>query len=479
LTEKEPTPEPRGLFDAVFRSSADAMIITRISDGIHLEANDAYLRMSGLTLEEVVGHNASELNWADKADPERMGRDLRAVGKTGPTRATLLNAQGEPRYGSYSSLVIDFHGEKAVLTSIADLTDLRDAEQALLQQQEKLQVLSDNLPGFVWTTDLNMTVTSSAGAGSPGIAMTPADFVGQDLRQLLGDTPEHLEVMEDVLKSGASTRREADWYGRTWEVHLVPLRVDGEIVGINGAAIDITHRRETEEALKRTVAELQAAHGVRRKLLSKLVAVQEHERQVIASEIHDDSLQKMAAVGLRLDVLRRKLADPEDAEEARRLTELVNKTIDRLRHLMFELWPPTLERNGLEAAVRTELVSVQGESDVKVSFDNRYEGVLQIDLATVAYRIIREALLNARRHSRAAHINVSLEDLNGGLLVKICDDGVGIPPEVVANTKPGHLGISAMRERADLAAGWLKIHSPVEATGKGTEIEFWIPVEPV
>ena len=644
------------LFDVVFRTSSDAMIVTRLEDGLYLDVNDAFLRMSGRTRDEVLGHDAIELDWANPADRDRMVAELRERGTAGPNRATFLDAEGEPRYGSYSGLVIDFHGEKAVLTSIADLTDLHDAEQTLAEQAEKLQMLSDNMPGFVWTTDLNLTVTSSAGAGSPEMGMTPADFIGRDLRQLLAGEDEHLASLERVLNEGTTARQETEWFGRTWSVYLAPLRVDGELAGINGAAMDITHRRETEEAtriyaqrlhalyelelgirsaltseeiaqqacdrtramigcqrasvvefdferglvrgvvvstdrptsmttgvvlpieaigaldglrrgdvarwddltaagdlsadlvslrseglrayarvpmmvedeligcmnlgstevagisdsdieiageiaggvavalhqarlheqvgayakeLESTVDELRAAHGVRRKLLSRLVAAQEHERQVVAAEIHDDSLQKMAAVGLRLDLLRRKLADNESAEEARRLAELVNQTIDRLRHLMFELWPPGLEQNGLEAAVRTELISLKNEGDASVSFDSRFKSTVPMEIGTVAYRIIREALLNARRHSRATHINVSLEELGEGLLAKITDNGIGIPSEVVDNPEPGHLGLSAMRERADLAGGWLKIHVPVEGTASGTEIEFWLPVETV
>jgi signal transduction histidine kinase len=87
------------------------------------------------------------------------------------------------------------------------------------------------------------------------------------------------------------------------------------------------------------------------------------------------------------------------------------------------------------------------------------------------YRIAQEAIANVGKHADAANVTVSLRDREGGYLVQIADDGIGFSPEEV---KPvaGHLGLTAMRERATLAGGWLRIDA---APGEGTTVEAWIP----
>ena len=92
---------------------------------------------------------------------------------------------------------------------------------------------------------------------------------------------------------------------------------------------------------------------------------------------------------------------------------------------------------------------------------------------TILYRIAQEALANVRKHAAAARVDVSIDEQGGGYLVRITDDGRGFEPEGL-RPRPGHLGVSAMRERAEVAGGWVRIDS---ARGEGSRVEFWIPVD--
>ena len=83
--------------------------------------------------------------------------------------------------------------------------------------------------------------------------------------------------------------------------------------------------------------------------------------------------------------------------------------------------------------------------------------------------------MNARKHSGAKRIEVSLQESNGGLSVRVADDGEGFDPEESADSGiPGHLGMDAMRERARLAGGTWQVSS---SPGRGTTVEFWLPWE--
>jgi signal transduction histidine kinase len=157
-----------------------------------------------------------------------------------------------------------------------------------------------------------------------------------------------------------------------------------------------------------------------------------------------------------------------------RLEESVQLAIDRLRHLMFELWPPALERHGLAAAVRNELEELHAESDLKTRLEENLEKEPDPEIRTIAFRIIQEAVSNAMKHSNAHVLSVRLESSNGGVHVVVRDDGIGMVPAVSGQSPPGHLGLSGMRERADMAGGWLEVNSD---TGDGTVVEFWLPGE--
>jgi signal transduction histidine kinase len=90
---------------------------------------------------------------------------------------------------------------------------------------------------------------------------------------------------------------------------------------------------------------------------------------------------------------------------------------------------------------------------------------------TVLYRITKEALVNVRKHAKANNVEVRLEEKDGGVLVRVEDDGIGISADT-NGSPPGHLGMLAMRERAELAGGWSRVSSDPDG---GTVVEVWVP----
>lgn len=226
--------------------------------------------------------------------------------------------------------------------------------------------------------------------------------------------------------------------------------------------------------LEQRLRELRSAHEERRELLIRLVRAQETERQKIASDIHDDSIQKMAAVGLRLASLRKGLGEDKQIDHVKQLESIVELSISRLRHLMFELWPPALDRHGLAVAVKTELDQTAVDTGLSCSFEDRLETEPPVETRTIAYRIVQEAVANVRKHAEASRLDVILESKDGGIAVKVKDDGKGFTPSRTEESRPGHLGLSAMRERADMAGGWLRVES---TPGGGTLVDFWLPVD--
>jgi signal transduction histidine kinase len=220
---------------------------------------------------------------------------------------------------------------------------------------------------------------------------------------------------------------------------------------------------------------IQSGDAQRRRLLGSLVTAQEEERRRIASEVHDDSIQVMAAVVMRLGMLRRKVTDSDVDQDLGKLESTVQDGIARLRHLLFQLRPPALDREGLVPALH-QYMEQWGDADgLTYEIQASIAAEPPTEIRAVLFRIAQEALNNVRKHARATHVVVDLKDRDGGILLRVSDNGVGFRSEEQTTTTIGHLGLVSMRERAELAGGWWHIQS---APGAGTTSECWIPSEP-
>jgi signal transduction histidine kinase len=233
----------------------------------------------------------------------------------------------------------------------------------------------------------------------------------------------------------------------------------------------VTDGRRAESALRQSVETLKQVDQKRRALLRRLVHAQEEERRAIASDIHDDSIQAMFAVGLRLFALRTALHDPGQIDQMDRLQQNVQESTDRLRHLLFELRPAALDEGGLPAALRQYLDTMKEENGIDVELATALEQSPASETQVIAYRIAQEALANVRKHAQARRVECAVSAVDDGILTRIVDNGVGFDSGGHGSV-PGHLGLIAMRERAEMAGGWLRITS---SAGHGCVVEYWIP----
>jgi len=261
-----------------------------------------------------------------------------------------------------------------------------------------------------------------------------------------------------------------------WTEHRIAGIYDAtaNVVAIEGIARDITERREAEDELWRTVETLRKTDGQRRKLLSLLAAAEVKERKQLAEDLHDDSIQVVTAAVLRVQVLRKRFAeDPARAVELTQLEETLRHALERLRHVSFELRPPALDTEGLIPALRVYLEKLREDHGIRFELVDHLDLDPPLETRTTIYRIAQEALANVRKHADADRVHVLAEQQDRGYLVRVQDDGDGFDLSR-GTTVPGHLGLLAMRERAELAGGWWKCRS---APGAGTTVEFWVPRE--
>jgi PAS domain S-box-containing protein len=361
-----------------------------------------------------------------------------------------------------------------------DITELKETQQRLAEQEEHLRVIVASEPECVKLLSHDGTVLQMNPAG---LEMIEADSTDQVLGQCIYPlvAPEHREAFRSLTEGafrGESAILEFELVGlrgtRRWmETHAVPLpRAGGGIAACLSITRDISERRRAEDDLRRSLTELRQSSEDRSRLLSRLVTAQEQERRRIGVDIHDDTIQAVTAVALRLDLLQRDHPDLEGDIMFSRLRASVHDAVARLRGLVFELHPSSLDTDGLEAALRTYADGSRGDDEPVYQVNSSLAAEPCLATRIILYRIAQEALMNVRKHAHASQVAVEIEEQSDGYLLRVADDGVGFDAINSGDSAPGHLGLTSMRERAATQGGWVRIES---TPGSGTAVEAWLP----
>jgi PAS domain S-box-containing protein len=363
-----------------------------------------------------------------------------------------------------------------VVAAVRDMTQAKDADDVRRKSEQLFRGLLESAPDALVVVDergriqvVNSRTEQLFGYTRPELmSMSVDELVPQSLRSTHGGhrgkyfrDPTARPMGQGLELMG----RRRDGTEFPVDISLSPMPTDEGMLVI-AAVRDITDRKVAERRLAQTqeIAD-------RRKLVAHLVQAQEEERRKIAADIHDDSIQAMTAASLRLQQLRKHVTGEQQQALIARLDEAIRESITRLRRLMFDLRPPTLDRTGLGPALRELLDRMRAETDMDYTLEDKLATEPAPDLRIELYRITQEALVNVRKHAKASHLKVDLQRIERGYHIRVTDDGGGFD---VASTvgQPGHLGLVAMRERATIAGGWLTVES---RKGHGTAVDFWLP----
>jgi signal transduction histidine kinase len=249
-----------------------------------------------------------------------------------------------------------------------------------------------------------------------------------------------------------------------------------ELAGsLNAMAVALqTRARELSQA-REEIAQKAAELEV---LLDRMVHIQEEERGRIAYDMHDNLIQLLAGALLESQAALERL--PADSQAAAMHVAVVQRLLgqieEEVRKTIHDLHPPPLDLTGLMPAIKRYARSYKQACGISCLVE--VQGTprpLPSHVAVAVYRVVREALVNARTHSGARQVRVLLDYRPSSLRVMIADDGRGFNAEQ-ALAEPGeHLGLIGMRERASSLHGHLEIRSVL---GQGTVVEVEVPLEP-
>jgi PAS domain S-box-containing protein len=273
-------------------------------------------------------------------------------------------------------------------------------------------------------------------------------------------------------------------------VLIVPLRLPRRVIGTLGLTRDrygSSYTRDDQVLLQdvadRAALTIQNAQlfeqvqGAREQLEAlshRLLEVQEAERRALTMELHDRVGQNLTGLSINLQNMKALLS----AEMAKRLATkfddaqiLVEDTARQIRDIMAELYLPELEDYGLAIALETyaERAASRGNLELITDLPDLAPPPLPSDVRIALFRAAQEAISNVLKHASATQLEVSLEERDGRIRLRVEDDGQGFDPNTVSQKEAQTWGLKIMRERVESIGGKVQIESE---PGEGTRVTF-------
>jgi PAS domain S-box-containing protein len=464
-------------------------------------------RRPGAVLDDVIDHDGAPLA------PERLLGDdaLRSGAPEAGIVARVRRPDGERRWVAISSAPVLGAGgaPEGVVTTLADITERREAEQRLVESEQATRTLAEE------QTALRRIATLVAGEPTPGalfervteevgrlLGVPSASIVRYDSDRratvvgtftdpglagmmlgltmaLDGDTvvarvhrSHHVERVDSYEGAGGALAHRLRSLGFRSSV-AAPVTVAGRLWGAlvastrdpAGLPAD-TERRLCDFA--ELVAQALANADARDKLAAsraRLVEVGDAERQRLERNLHDGAQQQLVALALHLRLVDARIGT--DADAARRdlaaAREQLDHALSDLRELARGIHPAVLTDRGLKPAVEALVNRATVPMEVADIPDIR----LPEPVETAAYYLIAEAVTNVAKYAQATHVAVSVRPEDGNLVVRVSDDGIG-GADPAAGT-----GLRGLGDRVEALHGRLRIDSP---HGGGTRISAEIPI---
>jgi PAS domain S-box-containing protein len=501
-------------FYKAFHSSPVAMVLQNRDDRKYLDVNAAFSRITGYDREEAVGHTPGEVNIypTDKDAKQVADAFLETQGLLRNFEFRFKRKDGQVGTGLLSSEIFELQGIKTLLGIVLDITERKRAE-------EKIQLLNIEMERRVaersWqlSTLLDLAFLVSHPENPENIFLPALErlveiggldavcihIYSDDRRYLrleaqIGLETDEADLMQLTLPSGFF----AAWLSRPKDALIFSglepdaflsesLRPDrlhscvftqlvarGEVLGILSCYRQEVHTFTLEEVSLLVAVAEQLGISLENQRLRQAAeqAAITTERRRLARDLHDSITQSLYGLTLftrsSQDALREgdqeKLVVSLEQIEANALIAL-----KEMRLLLFQMQPQGLEAgflNGINA--RFDLVERRLGVQATCQVDEQIP--LSTETEAALYRIALEALNNSLKHAQASHVHVSLEQVNGTIVMEILDDGMGfdIASEPVVSRSAG-MGILNMHDRAAELNGNLEVYS---SPGQGTRVRL-------
>jgi PAS domain S-box-containing protein len=379
----------------------------------------------------------------------------------------------------------DSAGKRYVGGLGVEITDRKQAEEALRESEAQLRLALDASGAGLWYWDLQTGLVRVDDNYRTLYGYVPGqriDYAVWEARVAPDDRERLATRAEKCLRDGSEWREDFrilhPEQGERWLGGLgrVVRNEQGSVIGMTGINFDITERKQAGNTLRHNEQELRHHQAQLEDLTSKLLTAQERERKRMARDLHDDISQRLAA--LVIDVASLEQQPPVLQELVPQALVPIRQQLERLsddvHNLAYTLHPSLLEHAGLQPAVEDHIQQVMKRSGLRIVLKARdVPASLSLDRSTCLFRVLQESLQNIVKHANATEVTVKLSGSSNGIGLSVTDNGRGFD----ASDKSAHqkgLGLISMQERLRLLHGFLRVHS---RPADGTKVCAWIPYQ--
>ncbi len=328
--------------------------------------------------------------------------------------------------------------------------------------KERYVNLFENANDVVFTHDHNGRITTINNTGEQLFQRHREEILRLNLMDLLPEDQHTIarQWLEQIVKNAEPSTVELDFLNAARQ----RFRLE-----ISTRIIERTGEKHEAESIGRDITE-------RKRLEKEILEVSNREQRRIGHDLHDGVCQQLAATTYLIDILADQLQEKgcPESTEASRIGQLINESITQTRGIARGLFPVKLEESGLASA----LAELAGNTAKLFKTDCRFicpsePPELENSIGLHLYYIAQEAVLNATKHGKASHVDVSLVQSNGSLTLTVEDDGVGIQPS--HNGRSTGMGIRIMRYRARVIGGTLDLKN---RPNHGTQVKCELHLSP-
>ena len=213
-------------------------------------------------------------------------------------------------------------------------------------------------------------------------------------------------------------------------------------------------------------------------MASEITLTEERERKRIAVGLHDRIGQPLIISKLNLQLLKSNLADDQAIKSIEKVCGFLDKTIQDAKSLTFDMSSPILHELGFNEALEDQVGQLfKDNPQITVKVENKLDpDTIKIETQAMLLRHINELLINIIKHAQASYVDIKLENMDGRLVIKVKDNGIGFDPEKVAfvPNRKGKFGLFSIKEKIELFNGQMDIRSD---KNEGTEITLEVPTD--
>jgi len=467
--------ESQKRLEGIVASAMDAIVAVDPEQKI-VVFNAAAEEMFGCSAQDAIGTSL------DRFIPERFrgahAGHIRQFGKSGVINRAMgtlgslwgLRANGEEFPIEASISYVEADGKVLFTVIIRDVTVRMNVERALRESEARFRLVANSAPVMIWTAGPDKLCDY---LNKPWL-----DFTGRPIEAQLGNGWAEGVHSEDLVRCLDTyrtafdrrepfemeyrVRRHDGEYRWISDLGVPRSNVDGSFAGYIGSCLDVTERKQAEEALSSVSRRLIKAH--------------EEERTWIARELHDDINQRLALLAVTMTQLKQGL--PESAvgirdrlqENIEQLSEIGNE-IQALSH---RLHSSKLEYLGLATAAASFCRELSAQQKVEIDFhSDEIPQRLPPEISLCLFRVLQEASQNAAKYSGSKKFQVMLNSTSDEIHLTVRDSGIGFNVEQALNSHG--LGLTSMKERLKLVDGRLSIESHPQG---GTTIHASVPLRP-